>query len=99
MNLYLITQSQNEGYDTYDSAVVAAKSPEDAKNIHPSFYVTHIAGGKWMGTYAGGPSIGKEYEMNCSDWVKFSDIDCVNVEFLGKTKKDRGVILASFNAG
>lgn len=36
MNLYKLTQSVNNDYDTYDSAVVAAKTEEDAKFIHPS---------------------------------------------------------------
>lgn len=35
MKLYLIQQDTNMGYDTFDSAVVAAKSEEDAKTIHP----------------------------------------------------------------
>lgn len=34
-NLYLILQHINNGYDTYDSAVVAAHSEEAAKHIHP----------------------------------------------------------------
>ena len=38
MNLYLITQSVNNDYDTYDSAVVAAESEEKAKTIHPAGY-------------------------------------------------------------
>jgi len=36
MNLYLISQSVNNNYDTYDSAVVAAKSEDDARSMHPS---------------------------------------------------------------
>jgi len=35
MNLYLISQSVNTEYDTYDSAVVAAPSEEVAKLMHP----------------------------------------------------------------
>ena len=35
MNLYLISQIENEGYDTFDSMVVCAESEEDAKSIHP----------------------------------------------------------------
>ena len=35
MKLYLLTQSVNAGYDTFDSVVVAAKSPKDARTIHP----------------------------------------------------------------
>jgi hypothetical protein len=35
MGLYLISQTCNTGYDTYDSAVVAAETPMDAKKMHP----------------------------------------------------------------
>lgn len=35
MRLYLISQTVNRGYDTYDSAVVAAVSPVQAKKMHP----------------------------------------------------------------
>lgn len=33
--LYLLTQSDRNDYDTYDSCVVVACSPEEAKNISP----------------------------------------------------------------
>lgn len=36
MNLYLIVQSVNNDWDTYDSAVVAAVDEEQARNTHPS---------------------------------------------------------------
>lgn len=36
MNLYLISQSVNSDYDTFDSAVVAAPSAEAARLIHPN---------------------------------------------------------------
>ena len=93
--LYLISQDKNDDYDTYDSAVVSAESPEDARKIHPSSFVTHVTNGEWMGTY----SKGGEYHQDSHDWVKYSDIDCIIVEYLGETEKERGVILASFNAG
>lgn len=35
MNLYLISQSKNNGYDTYDSAVVAAETEELARSTRP----------------------------------------------------------------
>ena len=35
MNLYYIWQSENDGYDTYDAAIVAAKTQKEAKMIHP----------------------------------------------------------------
>lgn len=36
MNLYLLSQTQNQSYNTYDSAVVAAESEEHARATHPS---------------------------------------------------------------
>lgn len=35
MNIYLIEQSANRGYDTYDSAVVIAENEEQAVSMHP----------------------------------------------------------------
>ena len=40
MNLYLLTQNDINGYDTYDSCVVVANSEDEAKNIHPAWYQT-----------------------------------------------------------
>lgn len=36
LNLYLISQTDNNTWDTYDSAVVAAYSKDEAKKIHPN---------------------------------------------------------------
>lgn len=36
MKLWLLSQEQNEGYETYDSCVVCAESEDDAIEIHPS---------------------------------------------------------------
>jgi hypothetical protein len=33
--LYKISQNENNGYDTYDSMIVAAYSEEEAREIHP----------------------------------------------------------------
>jgi hypothetical protein len=35
MKLWLISQDTNNDYDTYDSAIVAAHSEDEAKAIHP----------------------------------------------------------------
>jgi len=37
MNLYLLTQTDADGYDTYDSCVVAAEDEHQARWIHPFF--------------------------------------------------------------
>lgn len=49
MNLYLLTQDESTGYDTYDSVVVAAKSEDEARKIHPSEWVDgwDNSGGDW----------------------------------------------------
>jgi hypothetical protein len=38
MRLWLISQDVYNDYDTYDSAVVAAETEEEARFIHPSEY-------------------------------------------------------------
>ncbi len=38
LKLYLLTQTANSGWDTYDSCVVAAEDEEDAKLYHPRDY-------------------------------------------------------------
>lgn len=99
MKLFLISQDLVADYDTYDSAVVSAIDENDARNIHPSEFVTHVTNGKWMGTYKYPPKNGDEYENEQDSWVRYCDIDKIKVEYLGETSKPRGVILASFNAG
>ncbi len=104
MNLYLISQSINNDYDTYDLAAVAAENEQDARRIHPSEFVTHVSNEKWMGTYSefAGEKAGREYETEndaSSSWVGYSDINRVNVEYLGTTNRERGVVCASFNTG
>jgi len=99
MNLYLISQDANDGYDTYDSAVVAAKSENDARTINPSEYVTHVTNGQWMGTFKAGARKGQEYNQDSHSWVRYSNINIIKVKYLGLTKMDRGLILSSFNAG
>lgn len=42
MNLYLISQTTNDDYDTYDSAVVVAANEEDARHIHPSPHINRF---------------------------------------------------------
>jgi hypothetical protein len=36
VKLWKISQDVNDNYDTYDSAVVAAESEDEAKHMHPS---------------------------------------------------------------
>lgn len=45
LKLWLISQHTNNGYDTYDSAVVAAATEEEASQINPD--------GKWGELWSG----------------------------------------------
>jgi|WetSurMetagenome_2_1015567.scaffolds.fasta_scaffold67863_3 hypothetical protein len=36
LKLYLLTQDEEIGYDTFDSCIVAAKDENEAKQYHPS---------------------------------------------------------------
>ena len=47
MNIYKISQEANTGYDTYDSAIVAAETEEDARNISPDGGDWKIRWGYW----------------------------------------------------
>jgi len=38
MNLYLVSQTSNSSYDTYDSFVVACNSEDEARHTHPEGY-------------------------------------------------------------
>ena len=37
MNIYLLSQSKNTGYDTWDSCVVIAKDEDEARMTHPYY--------------------------------------------------------------
>jgi len=38
MNIYLLQQNENRGYDTYDSIIVYAENEDNAKLIRPEEY-------------------------------------------------------------
>ena len=52
MNIYLLTQNDNRGYDTYDSCVVYAESEDAARLILPSEYA-EFGGGDWASSPEG----------------------------------------------
>ena len=88
MNLYLISQTERTGYDTYDSAVVAASSPARARRISPreSDKKPLPAKSAWPARVTGA-------------WA--SRVGNVTAEFIGTATPETktGLILASFNAG
>ena len=83
MRLYLISQTENTGWDTYDSAVVAAPDEETARNMSPS---------KW---HDGEPHT---FGDGWDDWATDPKNVTVTYlgEYV---KDEQCVICASFNAG
>lgn len=93
MKLYLLTQSFNDSYDTYDSAVVAAPDEATARTISPD--TSHVWDNGWF--YATRTIVRKE--PNFCAWV--NDLNLISVTYLGEAQEGTpmGLILSSFNAG
>jgi hypothetical protein len=99
MKLYLISQGVNNGYDTYDSAVVAAENEQAAKETYPAItefiYSYHDSAWWWIWP----PNSMIEKKESGDSWANNSSE--VNVVYIGEADKEieAGVICASFNAG
>ena len=87
MNIYLISQTVNRNYDTYDSAIVCAKNEDDAKLIHPDSGRTWNPEACCWGPY--------KWDYTWTSPKEVSDM------YIGMAKPGmtEGVVLASFNAG
>jgi len=83
MKLFLISQDENDDYDTYDSAVVCAADERGAKLIHPDGCGEDLS--EWeksWGTWASTPdNVSAQYVGEAAPDVK------------------PGVVCSSFNAG
>lgn len=84
MNLYKISQTVNNDWDTYDSAIVAAENEEEARKINPSIYVE---GEWWNDDYTSG------------SWCSTLEQVNVELIGIAKEGTKKGIIVASFNAG
>lgn len=86
MNLYLISQTVNDDYDTYDSAVVAAESEDEARKMHPGQSQGDFYESWWT------------RDTEYGSWA--SRLEDVKVELIGVSHENVSrVICASFNAG
>jgi ferredoxin-thioredoxin reductase catalytic subunit len=85
MNIYLLTQDEETGYDTYDSCVVAAESEEEARKIHPGCYVENF---------------NEDRYCECNSWAHYPEqVTILLVSQNTESYIKKGVICSSFNAG
>jgi hypothetical protein len=90
VNIYLVEQIENLGYDTYDSMVVVADSASTARTMHPDEI--------WPGDNIPGATREAAWKRVHSTWAS-SPIN-VTVTHLGVADDPtERIILASFNAG
>ena len=95
MNIYLLTQEENTGYDTYDSAIVAAPNAKAAKKINPGGFRVWNEQGHWDFIFH------DRTTRPDSDDTWANKLENINVKLIGKAASDvkKGIVLASFNAG
>ena len=95
MNLYLLTQSDNTGYD---SMVIAAESTEDAKHlssVHTNIYTRNLHTHQ---SSRDTPFVWRDYYQDSYDlqvWSLNPTIELISES----TNQPEGVVCASFNAG
>lgn len=93
MNLYLLAQYENRGYNTYDYCVVCAPNEEQAKSVHPRGDRWYVEGAGW---------IWSEYPvLRRSDSTGWVNPDRVIATLIGTATPglNAGVVMSSFRAG
>ena len=95
MNIYKLSQTINDDYNTFDSCIVIAKNKEEAVKVHPNSYQNWDTRGQVIED-----SYFKYENFNINDWAEMEDI---KVELIGIADKSLDteikVVCASFNAG
>ena len=93
MNLYKISQDVNNGYDTYDAAIVAAESEDAARALHPDEFRNSLES-----SYRADWPEDNDYD---GTWLSPTRRHLIRVELIGVASDHLkpGIVLASFNAG
>lgn len=106
MKLWLLKQTDNNDYDTYDSCVVVAETEEDAKMIHPDGESVYMDGFDEWENEENTAWFSKDYvgawrvTHNHSGWCESPSF--VTATCIGEAEswvKAGTVVCASFNAG
>lgn len=101
--LYLISQSVNKEYDTFDSAVVVAHSPEEARLVHPKHGLCTWQTGEWTGD--GECLVEEVYKdkygkfWDTRSWCKPDEVEVLYIGIASPKYNKPEVICSSFNAG
>lgn len=108
LNLYLISQDKNDGYDTYSDAVVAAVDETAAKLMHPGgdtwvlipdeFKDETDKVGIWLDEGIRIEDISDWSSWSDGEWTEPDFVDAKLVGFATNEIKE-GVICASYHAG
>lgn len=92
--IYLLSQKEQSGYDTYDSMIVVAENEDMARKTDPAgHYKWDTQYNGWLFCFFGGKTEPTERD----DWA--NTLSNITVKYLGETDEPVGVVLASFNAG
>lgn len=92
MNVYLISQTCNTGYDTFDSAVVVAESAMQAKLFDPSDI--------WVKQKGPLPKDSDRWESLAKwEWAHWKDVKAEKISAYTGPRVKPFIVCASFNAG
>ena len=90
--LWKLSQDVNNGYETYDSAVVVSCGHSAASLIHPAGDKIEWNGVDWLWA-------DDKTEFGMDDWAKPRQITVQQIGEAGPGLEEGDVICASFNAG
>ena len=97
--LWKLSQDENNGYDTYDSAVVVSSDPMNASMVHPARFSDTkdpIFEFLWVedswGRIDGG-------HIDNGGWARPNDVKVVCIGEAASFMNDGDVVCSSFNAG
>ena len=105
MKLWLLEQTKNNDYDTYDSCVVVAEKEGDAKSIHPDGKSRYRKGYydynyTWRYEWFFVRKDGSDYCAVHRTWAGTPlDVTATYIGEADSSLKEGTVICASFNAG
>lgn len=83
MKLFLVSQKQNNDYDTYDSFVISCETEDEAKNTHPY----------------GRPMTQEDWDYEYSSWCNSVHHVNVQYLGEADSSVSKGIVCSSFNAG